>query len=102
MLTVLGGLAEFERELTRARTGEGRARRRAGFEDGAQAETHPAPGERGDQAARQRRGDTENCTPLQRIAQHTFEVERVKSFLGVDGLSLNRKHGDNLHRSFAT
>jgi hypothetical protein len=26
----------------------------------------------------------------------------VKSFLGVDGLSLNRKHGDNLHRSFAT
>lgn len=26
VLTVLGGLAEFERELTRARTGEGRAR----------------------------------------------------------------------------
>jgi DNA invertase Pin-like site-specific DNA recombinase len=26
MLTVLGGLAEFERDLTRARTGEGRAR----------------------------------------------------------------------------
>jgi DNA invertase Pin-like site-specific DNA recombinase len=26
MLTVLGGLAEFERELTRIRTGEGRAR----------------------------------------------------------------------------
>ncbi len=26
MLTVLGGLAEFERELIRARTGEGRAR----------------------------------------------------------------------------
>jgi DNA invertase Pin-like site-specific DNA recombinase len=25
MLTVLGGLADFERELTRARTGEGRA-----------------------------------------------------------------------------
>jgi DNA invertase Pin-like site-specific DNA recombinase len=29
MLTVLGGLAEFERELIRARTGEGRARARA-------------------------------------------------------------------------
>jgi DNA invertase Pin-like site-specific DNA recombinase len=28
MLTVLGGLAEFERELIRARTGEGRARAR--------------------------------------------------------------------------
>ena len=26
MLTVLGGLAEFERELIRARTGEGRSR----------------------------------------------------------------------------
>jgi DNA invertase Pin-like site-specific DNA recombinase len=29
MLTVLGGLAEFERELTRARTGEGRKRAQA-------------------------------------------------------------------------
>ena len=29
MLTVLGGLAEFERELIRARTGEGRIRARA-------------------------------------------------------------------------
>ena len=29
MLTVLGGLAEFERELIRSRTSEGRARARA-------------------------------------------------------------------------
>ncbi len=29
MLTVLGGLAEFERELIRIRTGEGRARAKA-------------------------------------------------------------------------
>ncbi len=29
MLTVLGGLAEFERELIRARTGEGRSRAQA-------------------------------------------------------------------------
>jgi DNA invertase Pin-like site-specific DNA recombinase len=29
MLTVLGGLAEFERELIRARTGEGRLRAQA-------------------------------------------------------------------------
>jgi DNA invertase Pin-like site-specific DNA recombinase len=29
MLTVLGGLAEFERELIMARTGEGRARAKA-------------------------------------------------------------------------
>ena len=35
MLTVLGGLAEFERELIRARTGEGRARAEARAELGA-------------------------------------------------------------------
>jgi DNA invertase Pin-like site-specific DNA recombinase len=29
MLTILAGLAEFERELIRARTGEGRARAKA-------------------------------------------------------------------------
>ncbi len=29
MLTVIGGLAEFERELIRSRTGEGRARAKA-------------------------------------------------------------------------
>jgi DNA invertase Pin-like site-specific DNA recombinase len=35
MLTVLGGLAEFERELIRARTGEGRKRAKAaGFHMG--------------------------------------------------------------------
>ncbi len=42
MLTVLGGLAEFERELTKARTGEG-ARR----EDGATAEDDSTPGQGG-------------------------------------------------------
>jgi DNA invertase Pin-like site-specific DNA recombinase len=34
MLTVLGGLAEFERELIRTRTGEGRARATAGHKMG--------------------------------------------------------------------
>ena len=34
MLTVLGGLAEFERELIRARTGEGRERQGEGRQDG--------------------------------------------------------------------
>jgi hypothetical protein len=41
MLTVLGGLAEFERELIRARTGEGRSRAKArGQHMGATPETH--------------------------------------------------------------
>jgi len=49
MLTVLGGLAEFERELIRARTSEGRERAKAKRrEDGAQAEAHRAPEARGD------------------------------------------------------
>ena len=43
MLTVLGRLEEFERDLIRARTGEGRARAVA---RGAAAEAHAAPAER--------------------------------------------------------
>jgi DNA invertase Pin-like site-specific DNA recombinase len=46
MLTVLGGLAEFERELIRIRTGEGRGRQSGRQEPRPQAEAHPAP-ERG-------------------------------------------------------
>jgi DNA invertase Pin-like site-specific DNA recombinase len=60
MLTVLGGLAEFERELIRARTSEGRARAKArGQSLGRRAtvQAHPAPEARGRQAARQGRGN---------------------------------------------
>jgi DNA invertase Pin-like site-specific DNA recombinase len=38
MLTVLGGLAEFERDLIRARTGESRARAVARAENGPTAQ----------------------------------------------------------------
>jgi DNA invertase Pin-like site-specific DNA recombinase len=53
MLTVLGGLAEFERELIRVRTGEGRERAKArGVKMGPQAEADPPPAAaRGDQTA---------------------------------------------------
>jgi DNA invertase Pin-like site-specific DNA recombinase len=50
MLTVLAGPAEFERDLIRARTGEGRARRGAGRQNGASAEVDTAPAARSDQA----------------------------------------------------
>jgi DNA invertase Pin-like site-specific DNA recombinase len=44
MLTVLGGLAEFERELIRARTGEGRARAVArGGEAWTKSQAHSTP-----------------------------------------------------------
>jgi len=57
MLTVLGGLAEFERELIRARTGEGRERAKARRPAWPQAEVHPSSAVRGDQAPRSWRGD---------------------------------------------
>ena len=51
MLTVLGGLAEFERELIRTRTGEGRARAVArGQRMGRPPQAHPASAARGDPA----------------------------------------------------
>ena len=53
MLTVLGGLAEFERELIRARTARRpRTRQGAWREAGSQAEADAAPEARGDQTAR--------------------------------------------------
>ena len=56
MLTVLGGLAEFERELIRARTGEGRARAKArGVKMGRKPKLTPHQQARGDQAPRQGR-----------------------------------------------
>ena len=46
ILTVLGGLAEFERELIRARTGEGRERAKArGQAHGPPANAHGASAE---------------------------------------------------------
>jgi DNA invertase Pin-like site-specific DNA recombinase len=48
MLTVLGGLAEFERDLIRARTGEGpSAGRGARPENGPTTQTNAAPEARG-------------------------------------------------------
>ena len=55
MVTVLGGLAEFERDLIRQRTSEGLQRARARGEAGQQAETHPPPAARGPCAPGNRR-----------------------------------------------
>jgi DNA invertase Pin-like site-specific DNA recombinase len=57
MLTVLGGLAEFERELIRARTGEGRARAKArGVHMGRPPKL--TPHQRQEAIERRERGDT--------------------------------------------
>jgi DNA invertase Pin-like site-specific DNA recombinase len=56
MLTVLGGLVEFERDLIRTRTGEGRARGKArGVKLGRKTETDRSPEARGDSPPRPRR-----------------------------------------------
>src|SRR6202790_3242437 len=58
MLTVLGGLAEFERELIRARTGEGRERARGYSRSQAQADrTSAARGNRSSGSGRGANGD---------------------------------------------
>jgi DNA invertase Pin-like site-specific DNA recombinase len=63
MLTVLGGLAEFERELIRARTGEGRARARArGVHMGRPPKLTPHQ----QAEARQRRANGETLTDIAR------------------------------------
>ncbi len=75
MLTVLGGLAEFERELIRARTGEGRARAVA---RGVQLGRKPklTPHQRKEAAARKAAGD-----PVRAIARsynvHNSTISRI-------------------------
>jgi DNA invertase Pin-like site-specific DNA recombinase len=67
MLTVLGGLAEFERDLIRARTGEGRERAKArGVKMGRKPKVAPHPAGRGDQAPRGGRTNPRDRPHLQR------------------------------------
>ena len=54
MLTVLGGLAEFERDLIRTRTGEGRSRQDAWGSYGSTAKAYRSSKARGHECARQR------------------------------------------------
>ena len=77
MLTVLGGLAEFERELIRARTGEGRERAKAqGVKMGRKPKLTPHQMreaiKRRDQG---RRAAARHRPHLQRQPQHDFEAD---------------------------
>ena len=74
MLTVLGGLAEFERELIRARTGEGRVRAKArGVHMGRPPKLTPA--QRREEACRRSPGAGDAGrprAPVQRQQEHDF------------------------------
>ena len=79
MLTVLGGLAEFERELIRARTGEGRARAKArGVKLGRKPKLTAHQQERGDPRRDDGRAGPRDRAQLQCSPQHDFEACAVK------------------------
>jgi len=74
MLTVLGGLAEFERELIRARTGDGRARAKArGVKFGRPAALTPH----------------QRAEALQRLAMGEVQADLARSY-GVSQATISR------------
>ncbi len=78
MLTVLGGLAEFERDLIRARTGEGRERAKArGVKMGRKPKLTPHQRRGNSSPQGKRRGRAGNCPQLQRPQQHDFAADEL-------------------------
>jgi hypothetical protein len=75
MLTVLGGLAEFERELIRARTDDGRKRAMSrGRPVRTQTDADDPSNPRGPRTPRGRRAAGGDRPVLQRLALHHFEA----------------------------
>ena len=73
MLTVLGGLAEFERDLIRARTSEGRERAKArGVKMGRPHKLTPHQQAGNSSPQGERRGRAGDCPQLQRPQQRRF------------------------------
>ena len=78
MLTVLGGLAEFERELIRARTGEGRERAKA---RGVRLGRKPKLNQHQQKEALARRGAGEPVTEIARSYDvHHATISRLQSW----------------------
>jgi DNA invertase Pin-like site-specific DNA recombinase len=80
MLTVLGGLAEFERELIRARAAEGRERAKA---RGVRLGRKPKLTAHQQQEARRRRADGESIRDIARsYAIHHSTISRLAAWAG--------------------
>ena len=78
MLTVLGGLAEFERDLIRARTGEGRERAKArGVKMGRKPKLTAHQQAEAIKRRDAGRADARHREKLQRLAQHDFAARCV-------------------------
>jgi DNA invertase Pin-like site-specific DNA recombinase len=78
MLTVLGGLAEFERDLIRARTSEGRERAKArGVKLGRKPKLRNIRSARRSAGATRRRDGARDRPQLQRLAQHDFAADSL-------------------------
>ena len=83
MLTILGGLAEFERELILARTDDGRKRAKAkGVKFG--RPTKPTPHQRQEALERLARGDTQ-ADIVRSYAVSQATISRLESRLPFDG-----------------
>jgi Resolvase, N terminal domain len=101
MLTVLGGLAEFEREL-RPHGRRPRARQGKRREDGPQAETHGSPEARSDQAARSWRGDACGDWPVlqcERLDDFEAQSEKPSNIISAYDPQKNQVNsvGDHTH-----
>ena len=80
MLTVLGGLAEFERDLIRARTAEGRQRAKArGVKLGRKPKLPPHQQREAGRRRERRRAHPRHRPQLQRPQQHDFEAGGIKA-----------------------
>jgi DNA invertase Pin-like site-specific DNA recombinase len=79
MLTVLGGLAEFERELIRTRTGEGRARAKAaGKSLGRKPKLTPHQKEEAIRRSDEGRGRARDRAHLQCQCKYDFETHSLE------------------------
>jgi hypothetical protein len=85
MLTLLGGLAEFERDLIRTRTSQGRARAEArGVKLGRKPKTYRASTARGAGEDRGRRDAAQRCPQLQCQSGDYFTAHGVKFIENAD------------------
>ena len=95
MVTVLGGLAEFERDLIRARTGEGERQ-----EPWATVQDDSTPEEGGACAARERGAIDGDRPQLQRQRGDDFEAQRMIQIPFLEPPprpTLNRSEPNRLH-----